>query len=157
MLNIFTLPMSFHHYLPLINTFYLRVIINGNVWAVAYFAKGNTYQTVIILAFAMFMTFSAKVIVAIIVGGVFFFWVRGNNAAVSKYQSEKPDYLTILSGSVLDTHRTEVEWAMKENMHVGGNMKFIIKVSTDLHYIHVQFSASATVLQLPKDIQLWAC
>lgn len=54
--------------------------------------------------------------------------MRGNNAAVSKYQSEKPDYLTILSGSVLDTNKTEVEWCIKEIAHVGGNLKFIIRV-----------------------------
>ncbi|PIK52514.1 putative apoptosis-resistant E3 ubiquitin protein ligase 1 [Apostichopus japonicus] len=99
----------------------------------AFQASGKTYKANFsnsrkIWNFIVWMlTSQGKVLVAIIVGGIFFYWVRGNNAAVSKYQSEKPDYLTILSGSVLDTNKTEVEWCIKEIAHVGGNLKFIIR------------------------------
>lgn len=63
-----------------------------------------------------------------IVGGLVLLWVQGNKAAVSKFHAS-PTYLTLVTGNVLDTNKTEIEWCMKEKPFVGGNLKFILRVS----------------------------
>lgn len=67
-----------------------------------------------------------KYTIAVIAGGLIVFWVLGNKAAVSKFHTS-PTYLTLVTGNILDTNKTEVEWCMKETAFVGGNLKFILR------------------------------